>query len=46
MISVIGRLVREDAGMESMELAEWSIVGLSLMIAGAQLWSAFKTISH
>ena len=46
MVSVIGRLIREDAGLESMEMAEWSLVGLVLMLAATQLWTAFKIGSH
>jgi hypothetical protein len=40
LLKTIGRLVREDEGME---MVEWSIVGVVFALAGALLWTSLNT---
>jgi hypothetical protein len=39
LVDLIGRLVREDEGME---MVEWSIVGVVFALAGALLWTSLN----
>jgi Flp pilus assembly pilin Flp len=40
LISTIGRLIREDAGME---MVEWAIVGVVFAVAAAAFWGDLAT---